>query len=93
MKKISTCRILAKPVCALFLWGGISQPASAHPLVLILPVAAPVAAVSLPAGSQCLYLAYDQNGNRISRSASVISQSSASWGGSVFGCSHWGSSS
>lgn len=63
-------------------------PASAMSAYL-LPYSALVA-VSLQASSRCVYMTYDKNGNRLSRSSLVIPSTSAAWGTSVFGCSRWG---
>lgn len=68
--------------------GAISAPVSAAS-VCLLPYSA-LAAVSLQAGSRCVYMTYDKNGNRLSRSSLVIPATSAAWGSSVFGCSRWG---
>jgi hypothetical protein len=73
--------------CVIFA-GAISAPVSAAS-VYMLPYSALVAA-SLQAGSRCVYMTYDKNGNRLSRSSLVIPATSAAWGSSVFGCSRWG---
>lgn len=65
-------------------------PAHAHILAIVMPVSVPVAALSLPAGSHCIRFVYDANGNRLSRSASVVPATPAVWGASAYGCSHWG---
>lgn len=73
-----------------FMAGVICSPASASSIFILPSSALVVASASFPVGSQCLQLAYDRNGNRLSRSSSVISTTSASWGASVYGCSRWG---
>lgn len=64
--------------------------ANAHMLSIIMPVSAPVVAMSVPTGSRCIRFVYDANGNRLSRSSSVAPATPAAWGSSVYGCSHWG---
>jgi hypothetical protein len=82
--------IAIKAPVALALAMIVPAPAHAHILSIILPVSAPVAALSLPAGGRCIRFVYDANGNRLSRSASVVPATPAAWGASVYGCSHWG---
>lgn len=65
-------------------------PAHAHILSIVMPVSAPVAAMALPTGSHCLRFVYDANGNRLSRSSSVVPATPTVWGTSAYGCSHWG---
>jgi hypothetical protein len=67
----------------------ICSPASASPIYIVSPSALALIAASLPAGSQCLYITYDRNGNRLNRSSSVIAAAPATWGVSAFGCSRW----
>jgi hypothetical protein len=71
-----------------FFAGSIPTPASAAS-VCLLPYSA-LATASLQAGSHCVYMTYDKNGNRMSRSSLAIPATSAAWGSSVFGCSRWG---
>lgn len=71
----------------------ICSPASASSIYMVPTSAVVLAVASFPATSQCLYMTYDKNGNRLNRSSSVISAAPASWGASAYGCSRWGPSS
>ena len=68
----------------------ICSAANGSPIYIVPASAVALIGASLPAGSQCLYMTYDGNGNRLSRSSSVIPASSATWGASAYGCSRWG---
>jgi hypothetical protein len=60
----------------------IAVPLGAFPLVTMTGV--------VPTSSSCSRYTYDQNGNRLSRSASGLPTDTPTWGSSVFGCSTWG---
>lgn len=77
--------------CA-FLAGATCAPAHAVSPYALPSSALVVAMASLQAGGQCLYMTYDQNGNRLTRSSSTLASGPASWGSSAFGCSRWGTS-
>jgi hypothetical protein len=68
----------------------ICSAASASPIYIVPASAVALIGASLPAGSQCLYITYDTNGNRLTRSSSVIAAAPATWGASAYGCSRWG---
>lgn len=76
------CAILVSANCA---------PANALSPYILPSSVLVVAMVSLPAGGQCLYMTYDRNGNRLTRSSSTLASGAASWGSSAFGCFRWGS--
>jgi hypothetical protein len=43
----------------------------------------------LGAGSSCVLLSYDANGNRLAQAVTTISTTGAMWGASSFGCFIW----
>lgn len=45
--------------------------------------------VLLGAGSSCVFLTYDANGNRQAQTITTISTTGATWGASSFGCFIW----
>jgi hypothetical protein len=75
-----------------FLAGATCSPAHALSPFALPSSAQVVAMISLQAGGQCLYMTYDLNGNRLTRSSSTLASGPASWGSSAFGCSRWGTS-
>jgi hypothetical protein len=90
MGRIPKGALCAKGIICLFAIGATCSSASASSIYMIPPSALALAAASLPAGSHCLYLTYDKNGNRLSRSTSAIAMTSPAWGASIYGCSRWG---
>lgn len=69
---------------------GAPSTASAHPWVIVGPSSLPVVALSVPVTSGCFTFVYDHNGNRLSSSATNVSNAGVMWGTGTFGCSVWG---
>ena len=81
---------LSRPFIAAIGLSAMVAPASASPVFLAFPVAAlSIPMSSLPLTSTCVQLTYDNNGNRLSRSALPIPTSAPTWGSAVYGCSAW----
>lgn len=67
----------------------MGSPANAKPGFIFL-ITPSIALQGLPTTQDvCLQYLYDQNGNRLSRSASEVPTSQPTWGASVFGCANW----
>lgn len=90
MDKFGKGALRAFRIAVAFAASMICSAASASPIYIFPASAVALIGASLPAGSQCLYMTYDANGNRLNRSSSVIAAASATWGVSAYGCSRWG---